>query len=392
MNIESRVLVPVDELARNGTFSYGASTAERLEDGELKRSGKKMIKRVKDIIYGLELSLVVPKNTAVISHNNGNAFVQVHGSGGGEFFVMARDPIQGNSIQDVVNGKKPTIDIITGICLYSADSVKAHSLDGDSFSITNPNEQVNKEVSSITVNPSLSVYETESLIRLSQFINIIADRSAHVRRVIANNPKIEYYLYVLDAHSQGYISPELAQQWFSHVDVRNKRLSDLMKKRFKNTMIASEPLKPIQDYVTSHVSSGKTPAIDRAKEILCNSSSLWEEIFAIQEPKAWKELNLLSYAYAYLQAGQVNGIDQPNILVAVENSSESKILALAKEIVPQIKQTNGNEYNIIGLYPHEKILPSGEDAGKTMYYVRNPNGNTTQTARDILKAYKRSGK
>lgn len=384
------VVIPSKELAQNGAFSYGAAIARQLENEDLNRSGRVMVKRVDALIAALGLPFIVPLNARAVSHDNGNAFAQVYANGN-EFFVMARDLIEGGTINSIVNGKAIDIDLITGICLFSADSVQAIGNSGTQFSVTSPREEISEPIHTIQVSDQLSVYEVEAIVRLSLFINAITQDNPQVRNVYLNNPKVEYYLYILDAVEKGFISKELAKEWFLKVDARNKRLFDLVEKRIRKPDIAvspNMPLEPIEEFVKEQIALGNALQLKEAIELLAASSPLWADILSIQRPQNWNDLNFLSYAYAYLQAGE-SFYDNPHVLVAVENPTESKIFALTKKIIAAMKKNSRKKYNIVGLYPHEKALPKGENAKKTMYYVPSPNGAGLQTARVIFESYRK---
>lgn len=386
---EAVSFVPVDSLIRQSDrFFYGAATSRKFEGDDINRSGKAMVRRVGSLIEALDLPFEMPGNATVLSHDNGNAFVKIL-SHGLEFFVMARNPLSEKPLEEL-DVKNQRLDIITGVCLYSSDSVKAIATDGEEFSFTAPNVDITKIIEDFRINPQLTVYEIESIIRLSSFIRAFRS-TKESGRVIINNPKVEYYLYLLPALERGFINPSKALTWFSQVDERHQRLFNIMCKRLsKNSavqpcVVPINPLDAIRDYVISTVESGQIPQISEAKEKLTKDSRLWADIFAVEDPGSWNQLSYLSYPQAYLDVAA-----NSNLLVAVENPTESKIFAHAKKLSNAIPEGNNNNHDIIGFYPHEMILPVGEAAKKTMYHVAEPESKTS-VARIVFQAYQRNG-
>jgi hypothetical protein len=376
----------------NGGFRYGAATA--LGYNLLESKGRKNIeqisRRLQAITTGLDIDAQISDPMNGIFHDNGNAFVEMEADSR-RFFVMARSPINEKPLSETMGGQVPRIRLISGPCLFSSNSVSALAEDGSSFAITKPGTEVDAPVTSVDINPHLSVYETESIVRLSQFMSTLVN-SANVESVFLNIPKVEYYNYVLDAYEKQYFSSEQVLDWFAQVDKRSERVQNLMRKRIKGRIAKSvpimtkQPLQPIEDYLKSSIADNEVPQVFEAATYLSQGSRLWQKVLSIRQPETWYDINFLSYAVAELETAEVlHG--EPIFAIAVENPTESKIYSTAKNLWKEMPHA-GEMYNLVGLYPHEQVLPIDQNAERTMYHIDEPQTYGTQHARVIFNAYK----
>lgn len=378
----------------HGGFQYGKDQAAFANGTEFKNT-KKMHRKVEEIVQGLQLPFIVPDELPTIRHESGPAFIKVESSSH-DFFLHARSIINEKPLVEVIQGKPVAMHVVSGSCLFSADSVHAIADDGERFSLTSPAAAINKNIQNITVDPDLSLYEAEASVRLSLFISELA-KGGSVDSIQLNIPRIEYYNYALDAFENGHLSPNQMLEWFAAVDTRFQRLSSGMKKRIRRPLekeaqplfISTQPLGILEDYIKGEIVEAEAPDLEKAKRILVLSSPLWETVLALQNPQNWVGLNNASYIVAELQAARVPKHDDTtaHIAVAVENYTENKIMAGAKKVYEALPDKN-EDYHLIGLYPHEHVVPVGENTGKTMYYVKKPEVSGTHHARTIFSAYR----
>lgn len=387
------ILVPVSSFLQNGEkFSYGRATAELLVGEEkLNKSSRMMIRRTKLIFDALGLSSTEDRlaNNAIF-HDNGNSFAELQ-VGGKKFFVMARDPIESNSLTNLVN-KNLRLSMVSGPCLFNIDTARGLSRDGIASSIANPQSPISNRIDKLEIDGRLSIYEQEAIVRLSTFLNALIQKLANIDVLYLSIPKVEYYLYILDGYKSGMASSEIVLNWFNHVDLRHNRMFEQMKKRSIRGLSLKRdikvvdhcPLDPIREYIVNYVRAAQVPNLDEAKNILIKGSSLWKNLMAADDPMSWYELNNLSYVFAELNAG----ID--SLAVVVESPTESKIFAHAKRLVPEIKRRSNVEFNVIALYPHELLIPSGENSSKTMYHVSTTGVAYSKlaVAKAIFRAYR----
>lgn len=376
-------------------FSYGGVDAMILPPGGLDKPARRMQGQVNALAQHLSLPLRSDENEhSAIRHNNGNSFVQVD-TPAGQHWIMVRSPLDGREIKDIVGSQPPHINIVSGPCLYSAHTAQAIAADGTVFSLTHPGEEIDQAITKLHVDNQLSTYEIEAVVRLSSIIQTLTKHTAHIEEIFLNIPHTEYYLYILDAYNAGHISSALATEWFKNVDTRHSQLTQLMRKRvIKNvgreiSVAEATPLEPIRQYIVETVKRGQTPLLSSAINLLKSSSQLWADLLETEQPDSWHHLNYLCYVFAELQAGMSpNDNDKQVVAIAIENPIEVKIFATAKKLAPRLPQ-RGYHFNVIGLYPHEQVVPIGENDRALMYYLHEGQQARREHVRLAVRPYRR---
>lgn len=384
----------VDLHHEQGGFQYGKSGAT-FEAVEMHKNTRQMGRKVDEIVAALDLPLTSVSGTT-IRQEHGPVFVHVEGPSH-DFYIHAKSPLNGESIADIVKNKPVALHIVSGSCLFSASSVDAVAHDGETFSLTTPATEITKPIAQIDIDPQLSLYETEASVRLSLFIGNLLQGKTPVESIQLNIPRVEYYNYALDAYEKGFLSPSQMLEWFDAVDTRAKRLGYMMKRRIRKyggkkdepLFISNQPLALLEDYIKGTVTEADIPQLDRAKKMLLLSSPLWETVLSLQNITSWVDLNNAAYVIAELQAARVprHQNDNVHIGIAVENFTENKIFSNAKQLYEALPDRN-EEYHLIGLYPHEHVVPVGENAAKTMYHIAKPKTVGLHHARTIFSAYR----
>jgi hypothetical protein len=372
-------------------FQYGATTAT-IRDRDSHKKLRQISTRADRILTSLEIPIQSGEN--VIVHDNGNKFAEMN-LGGQIFYIDPRNPINGQELGEILAGKQPDISIVTGSCLFSAETARVITESGRNLPLTTPGVQIDEKIASLAIDPRLSLYEVETLNRLPSFINAMVREGSNINRLHVNVPDVEYYLYALSAYEQGFLSSEHALEWFDHVDTRHERLFQQMSRRSLRginqardlEVIDDMPLAPIKPYILDSVAAGDVPSIQNTVELLADQSSLWNDILTVESPMTWQDINDLSYVYAELQAGYNDPVkkssNQVRLAVVVDNPSESKIVANAKRIAGKLP--NPNDYNLIALFLHEHLLPS-KGTEKTMYHIPGQI-LTLSDAKTIFQAY-----
>lgn len=373
---------------------YGRANAKLLSPEDHNKSARVMVRRVENLFQGLFLSATMHRSA--IFHDNGNSFAGIE-LGDREYFVMARDLMDERKLPDVLQGEKPSITIVSGPCLFSAQAVQAISEQGSRFSVTTPGVEITEKIERLEVSDTLSLYEIESVTRLSEFINGLVRSSDTVRGVQLNIPQAEYYAYLLDAYTKGFVTQEQMALWMLHVDMRQAKLANMMKKGIlqgvaNDRSIAINqiaPLNPIREYMADAVLRNENPSLEESLVMLRQNSPLWEALLDIEEPASWQEINHLSYVFAELQSGlpseDASGDGVP-IGIVVESPTESKIFANAKKIIGKM---NGRyRGSVLALYPHEMIIPVDGNTGKTMYHLVETDEMRQNNLQIIFQAYK----
>ncbi|GEM_PF-6101611 len=375
---------------------YGRANAKLLAPEDHNKSARVMVRRVENLFQSLGFSSII--NRSAIFHDNGNSFAGVE-LGDREYFVMARDLMDERKLVDILNGEKPSITIVSGPCLFSAQTVQAISEHGTPFSVTTPGVEITEKIERLEVSDALSLYEIESVTRLSEFINGLVRSSDTVRGVHLNIPQAEYYAYLLDAYTDGFVNQEQMALWMLHVDMRQAKIANMMKERILQgvandrsiSISQTAPLNTIREYMADSVLRNERPSLQDALVMLRQNSPLWRSLLDIEEPSSWQEINHLSYVFAELQSGlssDATAGEGVPIGIVVESPTESKIFANAKKIIG--KMNGAYRGNVLAIYPHEMIIPVDGNTGKTMYHVVEADEMRQNNLRVIFQTYRGS--
>ncbi|HET9947166.1 MAG TPA: hypothetical protein VFQ63_03825 [Patescibacteria group bacterium] len=389
LEIRQPGLQPLHQIAEG--FSYGRAQAKMTLLEDANRNSRVIARKLGEIVAGLHLNIGIPENRRVINHDNGNAFAEAQ-VGGETHFLMVRSPIDGRSFEEQLGGEKPDITIVSGPCLFSADGVKAVGHSGEKYALTRRGEAIAEPIHRIHVDPELSVYEIEAITRLGTFISGLKHDNSHIKRVELNIPEAEYYLYALDGYREGHLSPGQLKGWFDVVDQRHKRqiklLSSRIQRRRQVQIVESSPLASIKHYMRQTVAKGQMPTYEEARTILAGEDALWRDILAVAPTQSWQDIIDLSYVHAELSAAEQKA-GHPTYAVIVENPTENKIFANAKRVAEALQQKGQRVFHAVALYPHEHIIPSGDNATRTMYHIDEERGRKFSLARQIIGLYRR---
>ncbi len=385
-------LQPLHELAES-SFSYGRAQAKIQPLEQANRNSRVIARKLGEIVEGLQLSIDIPETRRIISHDNGNAFAEVI-LNGKKHFIMARTPLDGRNFSESLQEQKPEVTIVSGPCLFSADAVQAISHEGENFALTRRGEIINQTISHINVDNNLSLYEAEAISRLSTLIHDLVQNNQHIKHVALNIPEAEYYLFGLEAFEQGHLSSHQLREWFNNVDYRHDRQIKLIKNRIQRgtnvEIYESSPLLPVKNYIRIKVLNNELPTFSEAVELLSENNELWRDLFAVSKINNWQDIIDLSYVYAELEAGEQHG-GKPTFALVIENPTENKIFANAKKVAIELQKIRSRIFNVVAIYPHELILPVGDNANRTMYHITETTDDKFSLFRQIVNIYRRGG-
>lgn len=331
-----------------------------------------------------------PLRSALIHEFSGTAFINMSLSDGSRYPVHTR--LVGVNGEGLASPDK--LNVITGLCLFSATSVKGVEDNGNTFYLTDTyaNGGLDRPLVNIKIDQRLQPYEVEAIKRLTKFISEL--NPAKPIEIGLAIPRLEYWLYALDGYERGCIDQDLMLKWFKTVDQRAEGLTRLLSKRLpdRSRVRVVTPLGPLEELLRDAVASGRRDLFTEAVDNLKSTSPLWRtSIRAVDEladvdPKKEKPidsftaLNYLSYVMGYLEMVE----NDDRFLVAVENPEESRIIDRAGAILAK----NGQPSTIVGLYPHTNLAvrKSPHNQDKLFLYFYNPNGSHSKALREVAKA------
>lgn len=176
------------------------------------------------------------------------------------------------------------VDIVTGTCLFGAESVLGW-VDGSGYPMTI--RQVVETwdcaatISRVTTDSRLHVYELETLARLGAFIRgLIRLYGRSAVRVRACIPLYEYEAYGLSLYACGVLSAKLYAQYRKVVRWRAWLISRMLRSRLRGgvEVTADSPLSPIRGLDISRVPPAGLPKL--VHDALSRQDPLWRDLLA----------------------------------------------------------------------------------------------------------------
>ncbi len=275
--------------------------------------------------------------------------------------------------------------IISGICLFSAPGVRAIGKNGNSFALTDPGENpIDTKIIDIEIDRRLQPYEAEAVGRLTRVIRGL--NKTRTSSIYLSVPNTEYWYYTLDAYEQGFIDGPLMLRWFTEVDQRAQYISNQLRKRVPNPVYFVSPLDSTREFLVDAVSTGKRNLIPKLTDILRRSTLLWKIIIASEIPERFIDFAYQSYTIGYLDVA----CRENNLMVAVENPEEIKIIDFAQKLLENEDIRRAvNPPTVTCLYPHANVvLNEDPEHGqrKRYLYFMGINGSVLNPLREIMTA------
>lgn len=302
--------------------------------------------------------------------------------------------LEGESIGVMKERLEPhdDIGILTDTCLFSASCAIAVLDNGKEISLVAPTTEICSHIRELRVSQRFCFYELDSILRLTDIINAMKSGNGNFRKIILAMPTVEYYFYLMNAYNDGFIANDLMWEWVVQVDRQAQRLSDAIIERVGMETEICQPLGVAEDYVKARIRTGETVDFERVKSMLSEASTLWREVLPITKPKTWKDLNYTNYTIAALETASFPK-ESNHLITYIENPSEQRILRGAAKIARKLqRKVDGQEFRIIGIYPHEKVLVSRDTASGSftrLYYLDENYLLGEDFAREIVRANSR---
>jgi len=326
-------------------------------------------------------------NRALVHDLNGMAFVELTVPSGVSYYTHARvlsgeNGIKyqygtGAKIQEVNN-----FTVISGPCLFSAQSAQAKDKDGKIYPLSDPLslDSVEQKITDITINPNLQPYETDAILRLTQVISSL-NKDKNVT-VALNVPRLEYWFYALDLYQRGLFEQSVLGKWFSEVNRRAAGLENLIQRRLPTEFKVARvnPLTSVEQTILEGVRDGNERLFENSVDVLRKSDSIWDDIISQEDPKRFSELGYLSYPMAHLLTVQ----NKDQMTIVVESPEETKIMDKTLKLI----KGTVDSATVLGLYPHPNLLIKSNPSignGKRFMYYYNAHGSSSER-REIFKA------
>jgi hypothetical protein len=279
------------------------------------------------------------------------------------------------------------VDIVTGTCLFGAESVLGW-VDGSGYPMTIRQVVENWDsaatISRVTTDNRLHVYELEAVARLGTFIRGLTSLYGQSGiRVQAFIPLYEYEAYGLSLYARGVLSAKLYAQYRRAVRRRAWLISRMLRGRLRGTaeVTAGSPLSLIRRLDISRVPPAGLPQL--VHDALRRQDPLWRDLLTGTDPSFETIINA-GYVYAYLAAVRT-ARRQRRQVVLVEDPDEEPI---SRHALKASGRTGISMDGTIAFYVHPRVVVTRLAPSGAAYDLRQcANGADRHTIAIAMNAY-----
>ncbi|WP_191298603.1 hypothetical protein [Lentzea cavernae] len=295
------------------------------------------------------------------------------------------------------------VNIVSGVCLFSDRRLRTLDVTGRDVRLLQPKTQPPMEkIVSLRVDDRMSLYEYESSLRQMALVRgLLASIPASTPvSVTLDLPRAQYYLFLVDALKCGMVGTDLALAWFDEVDLRRRRVAELMVDEISRPGLRTGRSCPIQlatafddlaDHVRSVVSSDGVPEIEDCVAVLDTSGDdMWDLLRTTWTPRTFHDLGYAGYTIEKMRASlNVEG-KPPELGLMVDSASEGRGHSAAESVQRDLARRHpGLSFAMAGLYSLEKLMVAGDSRPLRSLYFNDPGTvavDTTGTEVDLIRA------
>ncbi len=241
------------------------------------------------------------------------------------------------------------VSLLTGTCLFAAHEAYAVAANGRRMAICDPRDGggITMPVEHLDISDAGSMYESELRHRNTPLIRAMRDHPT-LRRTFMHVPRVEYYLYVLDAVNRGFLPSALALEWFDAVDGRADAVRDAWRADVGGDLDCETPLAGLRGHIRTEVTAGRTIEPKDLAMLLAESDTPFtpaiRRMLATDQVNQFKDINHLGYCAEHMRLA-ANG---PTIAVAPPE--QEKILTNVTRVAPDLAR------NIVSMYVHAQVV------------------------------------
>jgi hypothetical protein len=273
------------------------------------------------------------------------------------------------------------VNLVTGWCLFSYRALRVLG-DGDaSFAcLSSSAAPIPAPIRRIESSPRLTLYELESACRLPWLTADLVALLPHgiPATVTIDVPRVQYYLYLLDAFYRGLVSTELMLRWFKLVDERNRIATELLARQLNVAMSHARTRRHVSvrqaasmtclEPLIRHSIHSRVPlTAARMASTLSAHDPMWKLVLSAASPASHRELIHLSYVVEQLRGALVRD-GEPRLSIAIDNPGEWRAYARARAMAARI---GAPDCSLLSLYPLERAFTS-EATGRSDLYYNDP--------------------
>ena len=286
--------------------------------------------------------------------------------------VMTADKVINQTLTIFEQSQRRPISTLTGICMFGSGVDRAINSNGAYHSITEIGgllpEIPDDYISDIIINQKISLYEAYKIKHFTAFLNsFINNCQSGFADAYLMTPADQYPLYLFPAYAEGKLSKQSLQNWTQASALRSERLFKLFAKRLNSpTTLLASPLSAVLNYFNQEISRGELPSLSKSIEILGNENPYWQILLSEpdNQPTNWRELRLLSYVCAVLNAAK-DAESKGNQLIMIDDISEKPMLNSYAKSRRKLRRYGIELPRLMGLYGAPGLVAS--DIGQNSY-------------------------
>ncbi|MGW0535057.1 hypothetical protein [Streptomyces sp. NPDC003032] len=276
-------------------------------------------------------------------------------------------------------------ELVSGVCLFSHQNARFIDEHDHSVELLRPNAALpDARLRAIVVEDELSLYEYETVMRQSR---VIADIAAMLPpslplTVTVDVPRVQYYLYLLDAFQSGLVPAELVQHWFGLVDDRHTRVLGLFCDHIRRTLDAAgrtdatvrtaPGLDALDECLREAVSTGGIPRDDDLLALMVGTGDpVWKELGECDVARDRHGLGYASYLAELLRAAGLPGDGRGILSIDVDGFGEALLFDQARQLRQQLGHPE-EDLSSLGIYAAETLQTLRPDGHPASLYLTDP--------------------
>ncbi|MFB1046845.1 hypothetical protein [Streptomyces chrestomyceticus] len=277
------------------------------------------------------------------------------------------------------------VELVTGVCLFSNRNLYFTDENGNSPELLRPGTApLTERLSSISVGDEISLYEYETITRHSR---LLADIAAALPptlplTITVDVPRVQYYLYLLDAFQNGLVPTAIAQRWFRLVDDRHTRVLRLFCDRIRCAVTATghtdvtvrtaPGLNPLAECLQEAIATGRIPHDDELlSRMIATGDPVWEVLQHLEVPSSREHLGHASYVAELLRAAGVPDAPGNTLSISVDNYAEGRLFDQAQHLQQQLDLTDAAP-PALAIYSAEAVQTLSPSGLPTQLYLSDP--------------------
>ncbi|WP_409239780.1 hypothetical protein [Streptomyces sp. PA5.6] len=276
------------------------------------------------------------------------------------------------------------VELVSGVCLFSHQNLRFTDEHGHCAELLRADAApLAARLRSIVTEGELSFYEYEAVMRQSRVIGDVAAMlpSSLSLTVTVDVPRVQYYLYLLDAFQSGLIATELAQRYFSLVDGRYTRVLDLFCRHIRRALDAAgrtdatvrtaPGLDPLAECLWEAVTTGEVPHDDELlSEMVTTGDPMWKELRELGVPRTRHCLGYTSYLAELLRSAGLSDDTKGALSINVDSFGEVMLFDDARQLRERLGAPD--DLPSLGIYAAETVQTLRPDGHPASLYLTDP--------------------